>query len=594
MEEALQATANVDSLSFYGLSHWVEKVNELLDRVDHASVAKNPKQEDVELAERKDELLEAQSVLRRAMGARLEKPNLTKREKPLAEAFLKQQLAKLEKGASAKGGESRVTTAIERLKQILSEVTTGPPAPESREVRETELEIKQLDADWKELEPIHKKWEAGRHAFKTNSDLQDFLRRYKACEKGRSQGDEKLHKALCSVRDEAAAAKLAQQDAKRAAEIKSGWLGVAASAKSKAAPKAKAGGAVLRKPLPTAKRPGMNAWGSQDMTFAQRMRAEMEAKVRAEVAAEAEARVHEDEEKEDGAEDEEEEEEAAPPVVRPKAPPVMAKGPPPLQPTVAPPRAAAAPAAVADDEDDEEPAADAPTASAKAQKSGKKGKKKKTGGSNVASKEEDEEDWVQPQGEKGTAKRKSQVPAWAAQVEASIRDSLLHDLLRPSSWSMMDAELATGHLEVLTHILAWTSPLGFSLPLDWKEFFGLEIDGGPKPTSKRGTPPWLLRLQANVPWLLAHYVTLIFTAALLHDLSHFGLLLWVGLLQAALLLAPPGAIPAPTHVLALQGAHMLLWMCFVRSLWSMHFFIKCFGVLAVAAHAYVINPCDES
>merc|ERR1712007_236196 len=94
-------------------------------------------------------------------------------------------------------------------------------------------------------------------------------------------------------------------------------------------------------------------------------------------------------------------------------------------------------------------------------------------------------------------KRKSPgVSAWAAQVEASIRDSLLHDLFRPEPWGLLNVEMATDRFEALTHQLAWTSPLGFSLPLDWKEFLGLEIDGGPERTSKRGTSPWAVRLQA--------------------------------------------------------------------------------------------------
>jgi len=591
MEEALQAAGDVDSLSFYGLAHWLEKVNESLDV------------EDVEMAQRRDELLEAQSNLRRAMGTRLERPSLTRREQPLAEAFLRQQLAKLESSAP-KSGDSRVANAIARLKQILEAVTTTAPAPEACEVRETELEIKQLAAEWKEVELIQKKWEAGKHKFKAVSDLQDFKRRYRDCEKGRFQVQDKLQKLLCSVRDEAAATKLAEQEVARAAAIKSGWMGVA-SAKSKPAPKSTR--AALRPPLPTAKRvPIANSWASSEISFAQRMRAQMEAQVRAEDTAEVEAGGQEEEEEveEEDYEEEEEEMEATVPVqptpllVPPKKPPPM---PPPKAPVAVPPLAAAqaAPKAEAaeEDDDDDKSGTMPPTTSTTSQRSGKKGKsgkKKSIGATGSSGVKRDEGEEEMEQANEAPQRKSPVVSAWAAQVEASICGLLLHDLLRPESWGLLDVEAAADCLEVLTDRLAWTSPLGFTLPLDWKEFFGLEIDGGPQRTSKRGTSPWVLRLQANVPLLLGHYVTMFFFAALLHDLSNFGLLLWVALMQVVLLLIPPSTIPAPTRVLALQGAHILLWLCFVRSLWLIHFFIKCFGVLTVAGHAYAIKPYDES
>lgn len=45
--------------------------------------------------------------------------------------------------------------------------------------------MKQLDAEWKEVSPIYDKWQAGRHKFKSNDDLQAFRRRYEDCRKAR-------------------------------------------------------------------------------------------------------------------------------------------------------------------------------------------------------------------------------------------------------------------------------------------------------------------------------------------------------------------------------------------------------------------------
>merc|ERR1712060_940205 len=98
---------------------------------------------------------------------------------------------------------------------------------------------------------------------------------------------------------------------------------------------------------------------------------------------------------------------------------------------------------------------------------------------------------------------------------------------------------------------------------------------------KRGTSPFVRRLQKNLPWLLAHYVTILFFASLLHSLSHFGLLVWVAAAQTALILTPPETpyIQRPARVLALQAAHLLLWIVFVRSIWMLHLFLKLLIVL---------------
>merc|ERR1712226_278196 len=98
----------------------------------------------------------------------------------------------------------------------------------------------------------------------------------------------------------------------------------------------------------------------------------------------------------------------------------------------------------------------------------------------------------------------------------------------------------------------------------------LEVDWGPKPTSKRGSAPGLERLQSNIPEFLANYVTLIFFFMQLHELTHFGILVWVWVLQCALMLVPSEALPKLTpsmRVRLLQVVHLVLWLLYVRALW---------------------------
>ncbi|CAK0804868.1 unnamed protein product [Prorocentrum cordatum] len=146
-DELAAAADGADGLSFYGLSKWLASANDLVLRADHAATAKNPRAEDVEILERKDELLQIAARLKRAMGSRLESPQLTKREKPLAEEFINDQLRRLKVHSSE---DKRVAQGIERLQGILDRVQRAPALPESRAVRQIQRQLKQLEADWKD------------------------------------------------------------------------------------------------------------------------------------------------------------------------------------------------------------------------------------------------------------------------------------------------------------------------------------------------------------------------------------------------------------------------------------------------------------
>ena len=96
--------------------------------------------------------------------------------------------------------DERAKAGIDRLQQLLVQVRGKTPAAESKAVRDIEASLKQAETDWKELSPIYQKWQAGRHSFRSNADLQAFKRRYEECRKIRDAGDEKLGAALCARR----------------------------------------------------------------------------------------------------------------------------------------------------------------------------------------------------------------------------------------------------------------------------------------------------------------------------------------------------------------------------------------------------------
>jgi len=589
-DAALEAGSDPEKLSFFGLSHWLSEISTLLDRVDEASLEKAPSAEATTLIEQKDDLLEAQSRLRRSMGAQLECPSLTKRERPFAEDFLRQQLSKLEKASTE---SSKAQRALEKLRQILDEVGSKKAATETREVQDLEIAIKSAEVEWKEVSPIYDKWMKGKHAFKNNDDLQAMKRKYDAAKKARESLPPRLQEALCSSREGKALAA-----PKKATGPPPGW--------SSAAKKAPSAGARPAGP-PRFKQPaGPNAWGSV-MNFAQQMRAQASAQVRNEAEAGGE------EEEEQGDDDEEEvpapairpKPKAAPPSVRPKAPPAL--------PTsadddgfkaVKPGNAARPPAppvprrSVEEDDDDEDASPEPRSASytASAKKKGKAAKKRK-GGKGGAD-DEDDDDVPEPSTEEPRKRvAKPAAAAWISIAEAAISGSLLQELLRPAAWSMPEEEEAEERLEQLTERLPWVNPLGLKLPLEWKEFASLEVDGGPKRTSKRGQSAGLARVQENVAYFLAHYVTILFGVNLMYALSHFGLMFQAVVIQAGFILAPPEVqqkyLRTPTRILVMQGGHMLLWMFFLRSVWQLHVFVKCFVVILVGCHAYVVTPLSQ-
>lgn len=593
---------DLDELSFYGLWYWLGEADKVLVRI----AAK----EDAQAAERKEEINEAVAKFRRAMGSRTREhsadcPQLTKAEKPLAEKFLQQQLSKLQ---SASSDDPRMKASTEKMSKILEVVRNSPDLPVSKFVRRAEQESKQLEVEWKEVAPLYAKWEAGRHSFKTNADLQAFTRRYKDCEKGRDAAPEKLRELLCLRNDgkgdiDADRSKLAPGWARSGPQL--------SKAKAKAAPKGRFDGNDRRGAPPPAAKP--NQWGTGVMSFAQRLRSEMAAQVRDEAEAEQAARdaaQREEEEDEDEQGEEEEEEEEAEEEDAPAQPKLLPtpKMPPPLPPSfvasgkvgVATPSSSHQPKDMddADNEDldnDEQIAATMgamkkTVASATAKKKGKAGKKKVKGGRG-----DDDLGEVPPPKASSVPKAPPQASVWATGCEQALSGSVLQELFSSVAWGSLEEDAAEQRLDDLTQRLAWSCPLGFVLPLEWKQFAGLEVDFGPKRTSKRGTSPEMLRLQKNVPTLLGHYVTFVFFLTLLHSFSHFAVQFWVAVLQGVLLLVPRDQPQpsAPTRVLALQAVHLALWLLFVRSLWQMHVFVKIFVAMLVAWHAYAVRPIDE-
>ncbi|CAJ1337072.1 unnamed protein product [Effrenium voratum] len=537
MEEVLEQIEDIESWSFYGLWHWLSEVNQLLERADHAAVSKAPRAQDLAAAEARELLLAAQARLRRQLGALLEEP-LTRRERPLAEEFLQEQISKLQSQARK---DERAAAGLERLQQLRAKLTT---APETKAVQDIEAQMKQADAELKELKPIYEKWQQGRHSFRSNSELQAFKRRYEDCQKlcASPQLEEALRRRRGPEPSAGPRSGPRPGPAGQRSGPSPGQLPLDARAKPGARPSAKQRGA---KP---------SSWAS-NMTLAQRLRAEAAAKVREEALGTAEA---DPEPIDDGQDDVFWEEMARPPP--PPVPKEAATGP--------AGKTAEGALSTGSGLRASEAAAPVPVArlaGPKKRPKESKAKKKKA--------EEDVPDLpdmepveplpVQMRWELGTA---------------------LEDMLQPSAWAV-DEEQACKRLAQLERLLR--SPLGFRLPFAWARFLALDMDGGPKRRSLRGHSDALERLKHNVPQLLGFYTTVVFLLTVLHSLSHFGLLMWLVALQTALILLPVQR--APAQLLGLQLVHLLLWVFFIRSLWQMHMFIKALLVAALAGHAYAVR-----
>ncbi|CAE7198094.1 impdh [Symbiodinium sp. CCMP2592] len=623
-DDVLSKVEDVEPYSLYGLSRYLSEIGDLLDRADQASVSKAPKAQEAALLEQRPAILEAQGRVRRAMGCRLEEP-LTKREKPLAEAFLQEQISKLQGQAEQHAEkvqskllerrllkalrDERAKAGIDRLQQLLVQVRGKSPATESKAVRDIEASLKQAETDWKEISPIYEKWQAGRHSFRSNADLQAFKRRYEECKKIRDAGDEKLCAALCARRS----TNIPQepQDVPKA-----GWSSIARKAQTTPAASTPVRGAAavaLDSKKKASAKSSSSSWASQTISFAQRLRAEAVAKVR---------QATEQETEDDGFWTEGLPTERPPPPPLPEAQDKEPKdgfaasraskpGRPPNAPTRAPLSSLAnsgrrwGPTDPGQSED-EDVQADAP----EQQEAGSKP-------SNVARTERGEV--PVPSAKKRGKSNKSKPPAprpredesdaaaaasaasaphtppsgvWSA-VEALFAGTLVSELLRSAAWRCE----AEARLVELIDRLPPSAPLGLPMPLTWVQFMSLEMDGGPKRTSRRGESPWLLRLKRNIPRLLSHYVSIVFALLLLHSLSRFGILTWLVAAQTFLLLLPPqniGQFGPSVHVMVLQGIHLLLWIFFVRSLWQLHIFIQIFLALVICGHAYAVNEVGIS
>ena len=177
--------------------------------------------------------------------------------------------------------DERAKAGIERLQLLLSKVQAAPVAAESKAVQDLDASLKQADKDWKEIGPIYDKWQAGRHSFRSNADLQAFKRRYEECNKIRQTGGDKLHEALCARR--------AGKAFEASDEPRAGWSSTARKPTLATAPRASVnrGEAAVALDASAKKKASAksSSWASQTISFAQRLRAEAVARVRQEVDA---------------------------------------------------------------------------------------------------------------------------------------------------------------------------------------------------------------------------------------------------------------------------------------------------------------------
>jgi hypothetical protein len=228
-------------------------------------------------------------------------------------------------------------------------------------------------------------------------------------------------------------------------------------------------------------------------------------------------------------------------------------------------------------------------------KKGKKSTKKTNGKSYSDDEAEIPEQLARPKNQSRTNDDKTASAAWVTVVlSRTFKESVLVGLFSPTEWApAKDDDVAEARLAKLVQCLSLASPLGMAMPLGWSGFLRLEVDFGPKRTSRRAETPYLDRLQKNIGDLLPFYITAAFLFLVLHSLANFEFFFLVVAGQAALVVAPPVVaerLPPPARIMALQVTHLLLWLFFVRSLWMTHLLIKLFSIAVVCAHACAVAP----
>jgi len=151
---------------------------------------------------------------------------------------------------------------------------------------------------------------------------------------------------------------------------------------------------------------------------------------------------------------------------------------------------------------------------------------------------------------------------------------------------------------MLQEKLHWHNCLGLGLPSSgakakeaWSELTRLEIDWGPRRTSRKGSPG-VVRIMKNATDNLVQYAHIVFFIMLMRSAWRCGLLSMLFMLQLVAVYVPlSSSVNANIRLVGIVGVHAALWFFFFLEAVCFTYLFEKFAVgMIIVAHAYFVRP----
>jgi len=151
---------------------------------------------------------------------------------------------------------------------------------------------------------------------------------------------------------------------------------------------------------------------------------------------------------------------------------------------------------------------------------------------------------------------------------------------------------------MLQEKLPWHNCLGLGLPSSgkmakeaWSEFTKLEIDWGPRRTSRKGSLG-VVRIMKNATDNLVQYAHITFAIMLIRSAWRCGLLSMLFMMQLIAVYVPvSSSVNAHMRLVGIVVVHAVLWFFFFLEAVCLTYLFEKFAVgLVIVAHAYFVRP----
>lgn len=491
---------------------------------------------------------------------------LTALEKPLAENLLQERKKIIDPRQSKK---------MEMLDQMIQQVKSVKTVRESNAVIKLEKQREQQQKAYSKVKTEFEKWQAGQHTYKTVDDMSQAKRDYASGAKDLETLLQKIEAARCERRDE-------EEDSDSEED------------------------AIWSQPV---QKPGMSfrvvnlngkvkkAWGSENLTLAQKMQLELFSDTpAAEIDTQRARKVPKAAIQQQSADFPTLSSSSSTVGNKPEKAPQKERIPKreegdvsknqddgfqtvankkfrPMRP-VAPKQEQHLPASSSDEDEQEQPQANL------AEVSGNGGKKQGVGGSKNKKKKKSnkqaDEDWANDASEEAARGRKTLTTSWFKQVSNTFETSVVKQYAK---YAIGPCKKPGTKVEELRARLAPRNALGLTLTANWNEFladFGVS-------KSKNSS-----RVSENLARYWPQYLLILFGLSCLDSMATFGLLFFCLLLQMGLLFAPDHtylAVLTPSRrVPAVWVSHALTWLFFIRQIVISHWGVLIACVVAITAH----------